>query len=81
MSGPFESLDIDGLDDSLLCIDGVCAVPLPAQLGLDDSGFREDPAPEGVVGRVSPRSAQGFEEQGSGVVLEGDAGGEDERVG
>jgi hypothetical protein len=81
MSGPFESLDIDGLDDSLACIDGVCAVPLPAQLGLDDSGFREDPAPEARMGTISPRSSEGFEEQGSGVVVEGDAGGEGERVG
>jgi hypothetical protein len=29
MTGPFESLDIDGLDDSLVCVDGVCATPLP----------------------------------------------------
>ncbi len=30
MSGPFqklESLDLPGLDDSLACVDGVCAVP------------------------------------------------------
>jgi hypothetical protein len=60
MSGPFEPLDIDGLDDSLVCVDGVCAV-LP---GLSAEG-----------------SAEGFEQQGSGVVLEGDSGGEGERVG
>jgi hypothetical protein len=33
MSGPFqklESLGLDGLDDSLACVDGVCAVPTPA---------------------------------------------------
>lgn len=32
MSGPFrklESLDLPGLDDSLACADGVCAVPTP----------------------------------------------------
>lgn len=33
MTGPFrklESLDLPGLDDSLACVDGVCAVPAPA---------------------------------------------------
>ena len=54
MSGPFESLDIEGLDDSLVCVDGVCAVP---------------------------RSAEGFDEQGAGVVGERDLGREDERPG
>ena len=81
MSGPFERLDIDGFDDSLACVDGVCAVPLPAQLGLGDAGFREDPALEARMGTISPRSGEGFEQEGSGVVLEGDAGGEGERVG
>ncbi|MFM2078779.1 MAG: hypothetical protein RJA49_2669 [Actinomycetota bacterium] len=27
MTGPFESLDIPGLDDTLACVDGVCAIP------------------------------------------------------
>jgi hypothetical protein len=54
MSGPFERLDIDGLDDSLACVDGVCAVP---------------------------GSGEGFGQQGSGVVLEGDVRDEGERVG
>lgn len=27
MSGPFEPLDLPELDDSLACVDGVCAVP------------------------------------------------------
>ena len=30
MTGPFEQLDIDGLDESLACIDRVCAVPEPS---------------------------------------------------
>jgi hypothetical protein len=81
MSGPFESLDIDGLDDSVVCVDGVCAVPLTAQMGYEDFGVREDPAPEARMEGFSPRSAEGFDEQGVGVVGERDLGGEDERVG
>lgn len=30
MSGPFESLDLPEFDDSLACVDGVCAVPAPS---------------------------------------------------
>jgi hypothetical protein len=60
MSGPFARLDIEGLDDSLACVDGVCAVP--ASRSAEGSGER-------------------FGQEGSGVVLEGDAGDEGERVG
>jgi hypothetical protein len=27
VTGPFESLDIPGLDDGVACVDGVCAIP------------------------------------------------------
>jgi hypothetical protein len=53
VNGPFERLDIEGIDDALVCVDGVCAVP---------------------------GSGEGFVQEGSGVVLEGDAGGEGERL-
>ena len=39
MSGPFESLDIDGLDDSVVCVDGVCTLPRSAE-GFDEQGMR-----------------------------------------
>ena len=39
MSGPFESLDLEGLDDSLVCVDGVCAVPpQPSAERFDEQG-------------------------------------------
>jgi hypothetical protein len=81
MSGPLESLDIEGLDESLVCVDGVCAVPLPAQLGREIVGTREDPAPGADLGGISPRSSEGLREQGAGVVGEGDAADEGERLG
>jgi hypothetical protein len=48
MTGPFESLDIDGLDEALVCGDGVCAMPLPPS----GEGFSEQRA--GVVGEGDP---------------------------
>jgi hypothetical protein len=53
MSGPFrtlEALDLPGFDDSLACVDGVCAVP--------GSGVPTGSA-EGVVEELSLGVAEG----------------------
>lgn len=39
MNGPFESLDLPEFDDSLACVDGVCAVPPSAGEGLGEEAL------------------------------------------
>jgi hypothetical protein len=48
VSGPFERLDIDGLDDSLACVDGVCAVPPGRSAGGSAEGFVQQGAGAGL---------------------------------
>ena len=46
MSGPFESLDLPELDDALVCVDGVCAVPATSTGEGVDEVVNDDAAPE-----------------------------------
>ena len=52
MNGPFESLDLPELDDALVCVDGVCAVPdRSAREGVGEElllDVAEGDAPDGV---------------------------------
>ncbi|MEN9646688.1 MAG: hypothetical protein RL238_3357 [Actinomycetota bacterium] len=57
MSGPFESLDLPELDESLACVDGVCAVPGMPSAG---EGVGEQP----LLGLTERDAADGAERLG-----------------
>ena len=57
MSGPFESLDLPELDDSLACVDGVCTVPGMPSAG---EGVGEQP----LLGLTERDAADGGERLG-----------------